>query len=172
MRDSSPKCPNGYLYHLIGTPHLPWNKSETAHAPAEGFLLNRSTQKIWNAKDFGIVCIGRQFPYKEEGPSNLLSFLPILRNLLVEEPPSSWRKKMVTIHGHQLLAKLNQESLSPSSTIETIALSDKGSINSVKTGSSVAVNSAKIDRRLAYENKISSEEGLFLTAHIPKLLRR
>ena len=59
-------------------------------------------------KDFGIACIGRQFPYKEEGPSNLLSFLPILRNLLVEEPPSSWRKKMVTIHGHQLLAKLNQ----------------------------------------------------------------
>ncbi len=72
MRDSSQKCPNGYLYHLIGTPHLPWNKSETAHAPAEGFLLNRSTQKIWNAKDFGIACIGRQFPYKEEGPSNLL----------------------------------------------------------------------------------------------------
>ena len=37
---------------------------------------------------------------------------------------------------------------SPSSTIETIALSDKGSINSVKTGSSVAVNSAKIDREI------------------------
>ena len=28
--------------------------------------------KDMERKDFGIACIGRQFPYKEEGPSNLL----------------------------------------------------------------------------------------------------
>ncbi len=63
-------------------------------------------------KDFGIVCIGRQFPYKERRSveSSKVSS-QFLRNLLVEEPPSSWRKKDGKRYG-LFLAELNHGSLS------------------------------------------------------------
>ena len=71
------KYPNGYFHHLILPLLLPWSILGIVHVLAGGFLPSRLAQRIGNTRDFGTACIGKLFPYRRAGLSNLLRFLPV-----------------------------------------------------------------------------------------------